>query len=73
MRGSSNNNFGDKNSCVKIWKVNFVTTCIIIKKTYQNPIGTMQDLKINANGSKQKNVCRKSKCLHLNHMSHIYL
>jgi len=71
MKGSSNNNFGDKNSCVKTQKVNFVTTSIIIKKTYQGPIETMQDLKINANGSKQKNVYRESKCLHLNHVSHI--
>ncbi len=71
MTWSSNNNFGDKNSCVKTWKVNFVTTCIIIKKSYKNPIETMQDLKINANGSKQKNVYRESKCLHLNHVSHI--
>jgi len=41
------------------------------KKAYQNPIETMQDLKINANGSKQKNAYIKSKRLHLNHVSHI--
>lgn len=55
MRGSSNNNFGHKNSCVKTWKVKFVTSCIIIKKPIKTLLKQCKIWKLMQMGQSKKN------------------